>query len=305
MDYKKIIKKPETRQKILSLLNFIPDKQMVKLQYRIKTGRKLDLKNPVRYTEKIQWYKLYYRAESMWRCADKLSMRDYVKEIGFGYLLPQLYEVYEEVDTIDLTKLPNEFVLKSSTGGGGRGVIICTDKNNFDLKDAKQKMKYWLCTRKKSSGREWVYDGHRPKVIAEKLLKGDPELIDYKFYCFNGKCKLLHVAYDRILGKDVRVAFFDRNFLPIDVTVDCERAALKEHLPQKPKNFEKMIEYAEALSKPFPHVRIDLYNMKGETILGEFTFFNMSGYMNFTPDSFDLWLGKSFALPEMKLSKDI
>lgn len=275
---------------------------MVKLQYRIKTGRKLDLKPPVRYTEKIQWYKLYYREELMWRCADKLSMRDYIKEIGFGYLLPQIYETYDDVDTINLTKLPNEFVLKSSTGGGGREIIICTDKNKFDLEDAKQKMKYWLHSKKKNSGREWVYDGHCPKIIAEKLLKGEPELIDYKFYCFSGKCKLIHVAYDRTLGKDVRIAFFDRDFSPINVTVDCERAALKENLPQKPKNFEKMVEYAENLSRPFPHVRIDLYNIQGETILGELTFFNMSGYMNFIPDSFDFELGKAFTLPEEKFA---
>ena len=248
MDYKKIIKKPETRQKILSLFNFIPDKQMVKLQYRIKTGRKLDLKPPVRYTEKIQWYKLYYREELMWRCADKLSMRDYIKEIGFGYLLPQIYKTYDDVDTINLTKLPNEFVLKSSTGGGGR------------------------------------------------------DIIDYKFYCFGGKCKLIHIAYDRTLGKDVRIAFFDRDFSQINVTVDCERAALKENLPQKPKKFEKMVEYAENLSKLFPHVRIDLYNIQGETILGELTFFNMSGYMNFIPDSFDFELGKAFILPEEKFA---
>ena len=71
MDYKCIISNRELRRKILRLLCFIPDKCMLKIQYRIKMGRPLNLKNPQRYTEKIQWYKLYYKNEKMIEAVDK------------------------------------------------------------------------------------------------------------------------------------------------------------------------------------------------------------------------------------------
>ena len=81
-EYKKYIKSPEVRNKILNLLWFVPDSVMLKLQYRIKLKRKLNLKNPKRYTEKIQWYKMYYRNPLMHKCVDKYLVRDYVKEKG-------------------------------------------------------------------------------------------------------------------------------------------------------------------------------------------------------------------------------
>ncbi len=80
MDYKKIIKIRKTRVLILRVFSFLPDKFMVKIQYRIKLGRKLNLSNPERYTEKLQWYKLYYRDSLMKKCVDKYEVRSYVSE---------------------------------------------------------------------------------------------------------------------------------------------------------------------------------------------------------------------------------
>ena len=106
------------RIKILRLLNFIPDKQMVRIQYKIKTGRKLNLKNPQRYTEKLQWYKLYYRNPLMLKCADKYDVREYVKNCGLDNILNECYGVYNTPEEIDFNKLPNKFVIKDTLGGG-------------------------------------------------------------------------------------------------------------------------------------------------------------------------------------------
>lgn len=283
--------------KILEIFDFLSDEKMVQLQYWVKTGRKLNLDKPMRYTEKLQWYKLYYRDDHMWRCADKFTMREYVREVGYEYLLNPLYAVYERIEDIKLEELPKEFVLKSSLGSGAREIIICSDKCELDWDNVKKQIPFWLRKVKKHAGREWVYEGHKPRLLVEKLLKTTPELIDYKFYCFFGQCKLIHVAYDRKIGEDVRCAFFDKDFNYIDVAVDCERKADFNNLPQRPKKFKEMIEIAETLSAPFPHVRIDLYNVDEKITLGEFTFFNMSGYMNFVPDEFDFRLGRKFRLP--------
>ena len=143
MDHKSLIKNRNTRLKILSLLNWIPDKYMVKLQYRIKTGRKLNLKNPRRYTEKLQWYKLYHRDPLMAQCADKYAVHEYVKSKGLENILNEIYEVYDDVNYIDFEKLPNQFVLKKTNGGGGNDVIICKDKSKLNIKSNLENMKTW------------------------------------------------------------------------------------------------------------------------------------------------------------------
>ena len=127
MDYKKIIKSRKVREQILRLLRFVPDKTMVKIQYRIKTGRKLNLKNPQRYTEKLQWYKLYYKNPLMIKCVDKYDVREYVKSLGLEEILNECYGVFDKVEDIDFDKLPNQFVMKDTLGGGGDRVIICKD----------------------------------------------------------------------------------------------------------------------------------------------------------------------------------
>src|SRR5690554_4987554 len=106
MNYKSIFKNRRNRIKILNFLSFIPDKLMLKIQYRIKTNRKLNLKDPQRYTEKLQWYKLYYRNPLMISCADKYLVREYVKSKGLASILNKIYGVYEKNESIDFENLP-------------------------------------------------------------------------------------------------------------------------------------------------------------------------------------------------------
>jgi hypothetical protein len=98
VNYKKIFRSKGARRKVLSFLRFIPDKPMLKLQYRIKCGRKLDLKNPRRFTEKLQWYKLYYRNPVMHQCANKYAVREYVQSKGLGDTLVPLYAHYDSAE---------------------------------------------------------------------------------------------------------------------------------------------------------------------------------------------------------------
>ena len=119
MDYKRLFKSRAVRVKIMRLMSFVPDKPMLKLQYRIKTGRRLDLEHPRRYTEKLQWYKLYYRDPEMKRCVDKYEVRKYLEERGFGGLLNELIGVYDDPGQVDFEALPEQFVLKNTLGGGG------------------------------------------------------------------------------------------------------------------------------------------------------------------------------------------
>ena len=138
MNYKDIIKSRSVRIKILRLLLFIPDKQMIQLQYRIKTGRRLNLKNPQRFTEKMQWYKLYYRDPKMIQCVDKYDVREYVESKGLDQYLNKCYGVYEDVKDVDWQSLPDQFVMKDTPGGGGISVIIIRNKEKEDPKTSSE-----------------------------------------------------------------------------------------------------------------------------------------------------------------------
>lgn len=300
MDYKKIIKSKTLRLKILRMLSFIPDKQMLMLQYRIKMGRKLDLKNPKRFTEKLQWYKLYYKNPKMIQCVDKYDVREYVKAKGLERILIPCYGVYDSADQINWDTLPNQFVMKDTLGGGGNSVIIVKDKSTTDIGELKKRAAEWTAIKAhvRDAGREWpYYSGKNHRIIIEKYLESEElegGLIDYKFFCFDGKPTWIYVIADRELGNNAGVGVYDSDFSRVSVKRNDERVL--ERIVEKPVNFDTMKRVAATLSEEFPEARIDLYNNNGEILFGEITFYDGSGYMTYTPDSFDVKLGSEFKL---------
>ena len=297
MDYKSIIKSQELRLKILGLTEFIPDKLMIKLQYKIATGRKLNLENPKRFTEKLQWYKLNYRTPLMTQCADKYEVRKYIEKKGYKEILIPLYGVYDNAEDIDFSNLPDRFVLKTTNGSHTN--ILCNDKNKLDIKSTKQTLDNWINNRPVKAGREWAYYNIKPKIICEKYLDKDHnnDIVDYKFFCFKGKVECLLICKDRFSQSGLKMGFYDRNFKFIDInkkrysmTSDCGGKVNVE----KPQEFTKMLSIAEKLSENFPHVRVDLYNIRGKIYFGELTFYDASGYVDY--GDFDIVLGRNFNL---------
>ena len=132
VDYKRIIKNRKVRYKILDFLSFVPDEIMLKIQYKIKLRRNLNLNQPKRFTEKIQWYKLNYRDPIMKQSVDKYEVRKHIKDKGLTNILTDLYQVVDDTQNINFEKLPESFVMKSTNGGGGLNVLICNNKSTFD-----------------------------------------------------------------------------------------------------------------------------------------------------------------------------
>ena len=298
INYKKIIYSRNMRIKIMQALSFLPDNLVLKLQYRMKTHRKLNLKEPTRYTEKLQWYKLNYKNPILRECVDKYSVRDYVKNCGLGNILNKCYGIYNSPEEIEFDVLPNKFVCKDTLGGGSNSVIL-VDKKNIDLEHLKRVMNNWVNEpiNKKHPGREWPYDNKKHRIIIEKYLEqNDGDLADYKFFCFNGKVEYFYIRTNYVKNhEEAKMAFFNKNKKVLrDVEMDyCKYA---KNSPVIVPEIDKMIEYAETLSKDFPHVRVDFYDVNGKIIFGELTFYNASGYMTFKPDSFDFEMGKNFKL---------
>lgn len=300
MDYKKIIKSRNLRLQILRLLSFVPDKLMLKIQYRIKTGRKLNLKNPTRFTEKLQWYKLYYKNPLMIQCVDKYDVREYVKSKGLEDILIPCYGVFDSADDIDWDSLPNQFVMKDTLGGGGTSVIIVKDKSREDIRELKRRAAEWVAipAHRRDGGREWpYYSGKNHRIIIEQYLDvGDKAggLNDYKYFCFDGKPVWIYVMADRNVGNGVGVGIYNSQFVRENAQRADERPL--ERVTEKPLKFELMKEISAKLSEGFPEARIDLYEVDGEVKFGEITFYDGSGYMTFNPDSFDEKFGEKFEL---------
>ena len=273
-------------------LNWMKDETYLKIAYWCKMGKKLDLKNPMTYNEKLQWLKLNDRNPDYIKLVDKYEVKKIIKKtIGEEYLIP-LLGIWDNVDDINFDKLPNQFVLKCTHDSGG--IVICRDKNKLDIKKTKKSLKKSFKHNYFWGQREWIYKNIKPRIIAEKYMVDESkrELKDYKFFCFNGEVKAMFVATDR--GIDTRFDFFD---------LDFNHLPFMQHYPNanksinKPKGFEEMVELAKALSKGIPHVRVDFYDINGKVYFGEMTFFHFSGWEKFEPSKYDEIFGSWLKIP--------
>lgn len=293
LDYKKLIKNRELRLQLIKLLSFVPSAPYLKMVYRIKTGEKLHLKNPVGFNEKLNWLKLNHIHPEYTQLVDKLAVRDYIREkIGEDYLFPLLGS-WDSFDDIDFDALPDKFVLKCNHDSGS--VKLITDKSKMDKAALKAFFERRLAMNAYCLGREYPYKDVPPKMMAEAFMEAPDGggINDYKFFCFQGKPKLLFVATDR--ATDVRFDFFDMDFQHLDI-VNIHEQSGKEI--QKPSCFEEMKSLAETLSQGMEFVRIDLYEIGGRVYFGEFTFFHGGGFYLFHPAHWEKDLGDLLPLEQ-------
>lgn len=275
------------------LANWISDKFMVKILYRDVFGRKLNLDSPKTFNEKMQWLKLYNRKDIYTSYVDKLAVKDIVaKKIGKEYIIPTL-KVYDSINEISLSDLPNQFVLKCTHDSGT--VVICSNKKELNFKESKDKLKKRMSENYFYRLREWPYKNVKPRIIAEEFINDDKEgqLKDYKFFCFNGRVKFLKIDFDRFSNH--RANYYDLNmkllpFGEVDFMPD------RNPIEKKPQNFEKMLELAEVLSEGLPFIRVDFYNVDGKIYFGELTFFPASGLGKFTDEKWDVEIGNMLEL---------
>lgn len=270
----------------------ISDKKAIISYYKKASGRIIDIEHPELFSEKQQWYKLHARIKLMQTCADKLAVREYVKQAGYGDTLNDLLAVYNKTNEISLKDLPDQFVLKATHGSSMN--FIVKDKSEFILWQAKLMMNSWLHQNIAWSGREWVYYKMPRHIIAEKYLEDETgDLQDYKFYCFNGEPKFLQVTGGRYTDHKYQ-NFYDLewNLLPFGKDLPSNPNV---HVP-KPTQFEYMIIMAKDLCQPFQYVRVDLYQSGGKVYFGEMTFFPAGGAPDFKPPEYDKVVGEMWTL---------
>lgn len=266
----------------------------VKMLYKQTFQKELDLEHPKDLNEKINWLKVHrYKKEPLViQCADKWRVREYVQEQQCEEILNELYGVYYDYRDVPIDKFPEKFVLKLNRGAGLN--FICEDKQKINNIELQKTMKNWFKAECGERFGELHYRKTKPCIICEKYLGDDRGNypIDYKVYTFGGKAHMVELCVER--KEHVKFLHVDTQYQFLDYA--------KEHyegeLPPKPKCFDSMIKYAEKLSTPFCHVRVDFYVYKDRPILGEMTFTNSGGFDTYLKqEALDI-MGNLLVLPE-------
>lgn len=279
-----------------TISNVFPDKLHLQIEYRLRMGEKLDLKNPKTFCEKLQWLKLYNRKPEYTMMVDKLAVKKYVTDkIGDKYVIPVLGE-WENPEDIDWDSLPNRFVLKTTHGGGSGGVFICKDKDGLDRAKATDFMRRAMKQDIYRSKVEWPYKNVHKRIFAEQYMvdESGQELKDYKLLCFDGKPKYIEVDSGRF-GDHIR-NIYDTNWNLQPIAIGYKND-LSVHF-ERPECLDKMVEFARVFAKGIPFLRTDFYVIGDKLFFGELTFFQRSGMTPFYPSSVDLELGNLITLPK-------
>lgn len=283
-------------KKIKYGLRFLPDKIYIQLYYFANFKKFCNLKNPTTYNEKLNWLKLKDRRPEYTQLVDKYEVKKIVSSKIGEEFVAKTYGVWDDFDEINFDKLPNKFVLKCTHDS--EGVIIVKDKYNLDINKAKEILTKSLNQNFYYIGREWPYKNVKPRILAEEYLIDDKNkgLLDYKFFCFDGKPKVMFIASDRETGH-TKFDYYDLDFNHLDI---IQHYPNSEKEITKPKTFKQMIEIAEILSKNMPHVRVDFYEVNGKLYFGELTFYHFGGFMPFQPNRWDMIFGKWLNIEGLK-----
>ena len=289
----RVIKEPSTWPLYLStfhIYDLISDKVYLKMMYRLKMNKKLDLSNPQTFNEKLQWLKLYDRRPEYTMMVDKYEVRKYIADkLGEEYLIP-LLGAWDDPNEIDFDALPNQFVLKCNHNSGS-GMCICRDKSKLDINKVKKRLRKGLKENYYLSWREWPYKDVKRKIIAEKFMvdESGKELKDYKIHCFNGEPKLILVCAERFSDSGLKENFYDTDWNQMDLR---RPGHANTQIPiEKPNGLKKMLELSQKLSENIAFSRIDFYVINNHIYFGEITFYPASGFTPFEPDEWDYKLG--------------
>ena len=271
-------------------------KAYISYQYKYITHHKLNWKDPTRYTEKLQYLRLYVYPKNplVSQCAGRVGVREYLKSRGFDDLLINIYGVFDRFEDIDFNKLPNQFAMKCSHGCAMN--YICYDKSKIDYKELKKKFTKWLKTNYGKKTVELHYSPIKPQIIIEELMLDNGKLpTEYKIHVFNGEPKSLYVVTSR--NVDIRYNNYYIDWTPFDGS-QFNGWKKTDYPLEKPQNWDKMVEIAKELGRDFPFVRVDLYNINGKIYFSELTFTPAKGTLILDDDKCDFEMGEWLDIKE-------
>lgn len=258
-----------------------------------------NLKYPQTLNEKIIWLALNYKNPEIAVATDKGTAKDWVaSRIGAQHTVP-LIGVYDDVNDIDFASLPNKFVAKLNDGWGADKVMIIRNKDTLNIDRTKAILSSWMYPWNNYYYQNMCITDEKMKnatiIIEEYLDAGnntEPE--DYKFYCCNGEPKFALVVAGRGSGSQTRsFVDMDWNVLPV-----ARKGKKISYNVEKPESLDEMMDLARKLSKGFPFVRVDFYEVDGKVYVGEMTF-TPGMFLKFSSRDWDKKLGDYLDLSYM------
>ena len=285
-------KKPNLR-----LLSLEEKKKALMDKYERKLGYRMDIEHPKTFTEKLQWYKLYFEGDGhLERLVDKCLMKEYVKEkLGEGHTIP-LIGAWTNIEDLekDWSNLPEEFCLKSTLQSEAKCIKFIHNKSSIDFKSLKKEVKQWFLFKNTLANSYCrAYTNALPRVLAEQYLENvNNQLFDYKLFCFDGKPFCAYVAQEHFSEKGSTITFYDLEWNKLNVQYGTHEVG---NMP-KPKHWEEMIEIAKKLSAGFPHIRVDFFDTDKKLYVAELTLYPGGGYSKYNPESFNETMGNLFKL---------
>lgn len=292
------------RSTVARVMLILPDEIYAHWFYKLYTGKNLNLKDPIYFDEKVWYLKIHNRDPLLTICSDKYAVRDYVSKAGYEDILIEQIGVYNNAKEIQYDKIGCEAIIKCTSGSGENYFYDPSKENNVKLINRRlnfslKQNPYWF-------SREWNYKNVPPRIVVEKVVR-DKEgklPLDYKFMCFNGEPKLLFLDFGLLDENNIYNHGYPRNIYNMDFELMPFKETRDNYLGdvKRPENWEKMIEIAATLSKPFPFCRVDLYNIDGKIYFGEITFYHGGGCNNIQPEEWDKKLGSWIDITNLKIT---
>jgi hypothetical protein len=265
-----------------------------------------DLASPRDLNDRLQWLKLFDQRLETVLCSDKIRLREYVERmLGRGYTT-DILQVHERFSQIDFDRLPDRFVIKANHDSGS--VMLVTDKSGVDREKTGRRFDQALSRVFGWESGEWAYRFVVPRVFVERMIEtddGEPP-VDYKFFCSDGRVKFMRYTSDRYTGEKSQTIDADGR----DMKILLNPAIEMGDDFRKPDNWNELIAVAEALSRGFKFVRVDLYLSRSRILVGEMTFWPNGGIYDGAVQKtfgslldFDLTTFKPFLIPQLLASR--
>ena len=280
---------------LIILSHMIPDKLYLKIIYKRITGENLNINHPKNFNEKLQWLKLYDRNPEYTKYVDKYRVKKIMEKLlGDEYRIPVL-GVWDSFEEINISSLPDSFVLKTTHDSGG--VIICKNKKDFDFSNAKNILNKSLSRNYYWIRREFPYKNVKPQIMAEEYMTDDTgnQLKDYKIFVFGGKAEYIQVDYDRFTDHHRNFYSRDWEYLPFTTLYPTN----KDKIIERPKKLEELLGAAEKISNTLRNpsfLRVDFYVVEDKIYFGEVTFYHGAGVEKFYPNEYNYILGEKIVL---------
>lgn len=278
------------------LTGMVQDQQFHSKRLKRITGRTPDLVNPVTLSEKICYRMMYDHNPLYTRLADKLAVRDYVSARTQRVQLPTLLCVYDNVQNINFSQLPDKFVLKCNHDSGS--VVICTNKEKLNIPRALQKLGFALRKNMYYTTREWQYKNIKPLILCEKyidLFSGrdksqTPEML--RIHCFHGIAGFIEADFTDASGHGF-INVYNRcwQLQPFQMEYPNTPGAIPE-----PELLHKAITAAQELSTGIDYCRIDLMLQHDVIYFSEITLSPRRGKLQISPPEWDTRLGEMWKM---------